>query len=115
MKNKIQKKRISLKEWTYIGKFNHAAKWCRRLCSYTLTKRDEKTFIREQKMDLLAYLLIFIPIHVLQALVCMWDGGLREFIIFKRGLGKDFLTKGTASFERAEQIWSGEKLNKDEY
>lgn len=108
MKNK---KKISLKEWTYIGKLNHAAKWCRPLCSYTLIKQDEKTFIREQKINLFAYLLIFIPIHLLQAFVCMWDGGLREFIILKRGLGKDFLNKGTASFERAEQVWTKEKVN----
>lgn len=105
MKNK---KKISLDDWTYLGKLNHAAKWCRWLCSYTLTKRDEKTFIREQKINLFAYLLIFIPIHILQAFVCMWDGGLREFIILKRALGKDFLTKGTAAFDRAEQLWNGE-------
>lgn len=115
MKNKKQKKRLSLKEWTYIGQFNHAAKWCRRICSYTLIKRDEKTFIREQKINLFAYLLIFIPLHILQAFFCMWDGGLREFAILDRGLGKDFLNKGTASFERAEQVWNKEKLdtNKD--
>jgi hypothetical protein len=108
------KKRISLKEWTYIGKYNHAAKWCRRLCSYTLTKRDDKTFIREQKINLFAYILIFIPIHVLQAFVCMWDGGLREFMIFKWDLGKDFLNKGTASFDRAEQIWNSEKVDSED-
>lgn len=112
MKNKILKKKISFKDWTYIGKFNHAAKWCRRICSYILIKRDEKTFIREQKINLFAYLLIFIPLHILQVFVCMWDGGLREFIILKRGLGKDYLTKGQVAFDRAAQIWSGEKTRK---
>lgn len=111
MKNKVQKKRLTLNEWTYIGRLNYAAKWCGRLCSYTLTKRDEKTFIREQKINLFAYLLIFIPIHILQAFVCMWDGGLREFILLKRGLGKDFLTKGSAAFDRAMRIWNEEKIN----
>lgn len=107
MKNK---KKISLKEWTYIGKLNHAAKWCGHLCSYALIKPDEKTFVREQKINLFAYILIFIPIHLLQAFVCMWDGGLKEFIIFKRDLGKDFLSHKTPSFDRAAQVWSGEKL-----
>jgi hypothetical protein len=111
MKNK---KRISLKEWTYIGKHNHAAKWYRHICSYTLIKRDEKTFVREQKINLFAYLLIFIPIHLLQVFVCLWDGGLREFIIFKQDLGKDFLNKGTASFDRAEQIWNSEEINSED-
>jgi hypothetical protein len=27
------KKRISMNEWTYIGKYNPAAKWLRPLCS----------------------------------------------------------------------------------
>jgi hypothetical protein len=112
VKNKILKKKISLKDWTYIGKFNHAAKWCRRICSYTLIKRDDKTFVREQKINLFAYLLIFIPLHILQAFVCMWDGGLIEFVILKRGLGQDYLTKGQASFERAMQIWDKAKANK---
>jgi hypothetical protein len=44
----------------------------------------------------------------------MWDGGLREFIIFKRNLGKDFLNKGTISFERATQIWNSEKINSED-
>ena len=109
MKNK---KRISLKDWTYIGKFNHAAKWCRPLCSYTLIKRDEKTFIREQKINLFAYLLIFIPIHILQAFACMWDGGLKEFTILERKLGQDYLTIGQAAFDRAEQVWNREKSSK---
>ena len=104
------KKRISLKEWIYIGKYNHAAKWCRRLCSYTLIKKDEKTFVREQKINWLAYIIIFIPIHILQAFVCMWDGGLKEFIICSRNLGYDTLPKSTDAFDRAEQVWSGDKI-----
>ena len=104
------KKRINLKEWTYIGKYNHAAKWCRRLCSYTLIKKDDKTFVREQKINWLAYIIIFIPIHILQAFVCMWDGGLKEFIFFSRDLGYDTLPKSTGAFDRAEQVWSGDKI-----
>jgi hypothetical protein len=65
--------------------------------------------MREQKINLFAYILIFIPVHILQAFICMWDGGLQEFVILKRDLGKDFLDKGQAAFERAEQIWNGKK------
>jgi hypothetical protein len=100
-------KKISLKEWTYIGRYNHAAKWCRRLCTYTLIREGERTFKREQKVNLFAYILIFIPIHLLQAFVCMWDGGLKEFIIFSRDLGHDTLQKGSECFKRAEEVWAG--------
>ena len=105
------KKKISLKDWTYIGRFNHAAKWCRKLCSYYLIKEDDKTFKRVQKINIFNYILIFIPIHLLQALVCMWDGGLKEFIIFSRDLGEDILTNGSDSFSRAEAIWNDEHLS----
>lgn len=99
------KKKISLKEWTFIGRYNHAAKWCRKLCSYYLIKEDNKTFRRVQKVNIFNYILIFIPIHLLQVLVCMWDGGLKEFVIFNRHLGEDILNKGSESFARAEAVW----------
>lgn len=102
----MDKKKITLEDWTYIGKFNHAAKWCRPLCSYQLVKEDDVTFKRVQYMPLFIYLLIFIPVHLLQAFVCMWDGGLKEFIIFDRYLGCDTLSKGSDAFKRAEEIWN---------
>lgn len=100
------KKRINLKTWTFIGKYNYAAKWCRPLCSYYLIKEDDRTFRRVQKINIFNYMLIFIPIHLLQALVLLWDGGLKEFIIFSRDLGEDILIKGSESFNRAEAIWN---------
>ena len=54
------KKKINLIQWTFIGKYNHAAKWCRPLCSYYLIKEDDKMFIREQKINIFNYILIFI-------------------------------------------------------
>lgn len=105
------KKKIKPKEWTYIGRYNYAAKWCRPLCSYYLIKEDDKTFKRVQNVNIFAYCIIFIPLHLLQALVCLWEGGLKEFIIFSRFLGKDALSKGSESFARAEEIWN--KINKE--
>jgi hypothetical protein len=105
------KKKINLKQWTYIGRYNYAAKWCRRLCSYYLIKEDDKTFKRVQKISIFNYIIIFIPIHLLQALVCLWDGGLKEFIIFERKLGYDILSKGSESFSRAEAIWNDQYIS----
>jgi hypothetical protein len=104
------KKKINLKQWTYIGKYNHAAKWCRHLCSYYLIKEDDNTFRRVQKINIFNYILIFIPIHLLQAIVCLWDGGLKEFIIFSCDLGEDVLKRGSKSFHRAETVWNDEDI-----
>lgn len=102
----MNKIKITGEDWTYIGKYNYAAKWCRFMCSYSLIKKDDKTFERVQNINLFAFCLIFIPLHIIQALVCMWDGGLKEFIIFERKLGTDTLQKGNPAFERAEEIWN---------
>jgi hypothetical protein len=109
MKEKIKKKKISLRDWTYIGKCNYAVKWCRPLCSYYLIKKDETTYIRCQKLGLFAYVLLFIPVHLIQFFECLWDGGLREFTIINREIGQDNIFKHHTAFEHAEQIWNGEK------
>ena len=108
------KKRITLKDWTYIGKCNYAAKWCRRLCSYSLVKIDDITFKRVQKMNWLWYIIVFIPVHILQAIMCMWDGGLVEFTILGRDIGYDVLMKADSAFARAEEIWDRHNKSKNE-
>ena len=100
------KKKISLKDWTDLGKCNYAAKWLRPLCAYTLTKEPDGRFKREQRVGLLMYLLIFIPVHALQFGFCLWDGGLKEFEINERYLGGDYFVKGSASYAQAEKIWN---------
>ena len=35
---------------------------------------------------------------------------LKEFIFFSRDLGYDTLPKSTGAFDRAEQVWSGDKI-----
>jgi hypothetical protein len=98
-------KRITLKEWTYIGKYNPAAKWLRPFCVYTLSKKGN-CFTRECKMSILLYLILFIPVHILQAFYCMWDGGLKEFSIEDRYLGYDnFLPFNEESYNHALEIW----------
>ena len=102
------KKRISQKDWEYIGKYNPAAKWLRHLCSYSLVEIEDG-FRRECKISWPVYLLLFIPVHLIQALWCMWDGGLIEFEITGRHLGHDDIKEhtggNTGAFPKAKEIW----------
>jgi hypothetical protein len=98
--------KISYKEWTDIGIYNPAAKWLRPLCSYSLIKEPDGRFKREQRVGWLIYLILFIPVHLLQALLCLWDGGLKEFEISERYLSGDWMTPGSVSHETAERIWN---------
>ena len=45
----------------------------------------------------------------------MWDGGLKEFILFKRDLGQDVLPRSYASFDRALEVWNGKKIDVDDF
>lgn len=99
------KKKITYKQWQEIGICNHAAKWLRPFCSYFLIKKGE-SFRREQYIPLWLYIILFIPVHLLQALCCMWDGGLREFEFASRYLGGDDLNwVDDPAWERAKEIW----------
>ena len=99
------KKKITYDEWTYIGKYNYAAKWLRRMCSYTLIREPDGRFKREQMVGWPLYLILFIPVHLLQAILCIWDGGLKEFEINERYLGGDWMTPGCEPFDHAKEIW----------
>lgn len=106
------KKRISQKEWEYISKYNPAAEWLRPLCSYSIEKIDDNEYHRNCDIGLLVYLVLFIPIHLLQALWCMWDGGLKEFEIGPRHLGHDYFHKdwyNQQAYPRAKEIWEKHK------
>ena len=73
------KKKISLDEWTMLGVYNRAQPWARRLCTYKLEKISEGHYRREQFISLPIYFLLFIPASIIQAVLCLWDGGLKEF------------------------------------
>lgn len=102
-------KKITRKDWEYIGKYNPAAKWLRPFCSYTLTELDKGGYRRECRIGWPVYLLIFIPAHVLQALYCMWDGGLKEFEVAERYLGYDDIGEtwgsNTGAYPKAKEVW----------
>lgn len=103
------KKRITREEWEYIGKYNPAAKWLRPLCSYSLTE-IENGFRRDCKIGWPMYLILFIPVHLLQALLCMWDGGLKEFEICSRHFEYNIIPKiqydtNNNPYNRAKEIW----------
>ena len=100
------KKKISKKDWDYIGIYNHAAKWIRPFCTYRLIFESDRKYIREQLISLPLYVLLFVPVHVLQLFCCLWSGGLKEFEFETPYLGSDHLTRGEPAFERAEKIWN---------
>lgn len=98
------KKKISLNDWTYIGKYNPVRKGFRHLCDYSL-RQDERGFIREAKINLIAYILVFIPVHLVKIICLLWDGGLKEFAFEGRHVADDIVGEWNEAYSRAEEIW----------
>ena len=102
------KKRITQADWEYIGKYNPARKWLRPIASYSLEKIEDG-FRRNCDIPWLVYLIIFVPIHLLQALWCMWDGGLREFSIESRHVHHDDIHEtwgnNKGAYPKVKEIW----------
>lgn len=57
-----------------------------------------------EEVKLWAYLLTFIPIHLTQLILCIWDGGLKTFEISGRIVVQDYLAWGSISWKAANKI-----------
>ena len=92
------KKRITQKDWNYIGICGAGAKWVRPFCVYTLEEVEKGTIKQEVKINWFSYLLVFIPVHIFKIFWCLWDGGLKEFEIEGRSLASHYLYEYGAPF-----------------
>lgn len=92
------KKRITLKDWNYIGTHNFSAKWIRPLCVYTLEEVQPGVIKQEIKISWIGYLLVFIPAHIFKLFLCMWDGDLKKFEIESRNITCHYLYKSDSPY-----------------
>lgn len=56
------------------------------------------------EVKLLPYILMFIPIHLTQLILCIWDGGLKTFEINGRVIMQDYLAWGSIRWKIANKI-----------
>lgn len=57
-----------------------------------------------QEVQLWLYLFTFIPLHLTQMVLCIWDGGLKTFEIANRYITCDYLSWGSPSWKIANEI-----------
>lgn len=71
-------------------KFKKAPRWERKFfrkyfCSYWIEDGyKDGIYDIKCKVKLPIYIILFIPAHIIKMLMCMWDGGLKDFNIEKR-------------------------------
>lgn len=56
------------------------------------------------EVKLLPYILVFIPIHLTQLILCIWDGGLKTFKISPRLVMQDYFSWGSMRWRIANKI-----------
>lgn len=101
----MTERRISKEQFESIGKYHPAAKWLRPFCTYSLSETGGGNYERHCRVSIPAYTVLFIPVHLLEVLVLIWDGGLIQFEIQSRYLGSDHLGYGSKAWEVANEIW----------
>lgn len=57
-----------------------------------------------EEVQMWIYIFMFIPFHLTQLILCVWDGGLKTFEIIDRKVGCDYLNWGSNRWKIANKI-----------
>lgn len=98
-------KKISYEDYNWIGN-KSVSHWIARMCKYELWKDGGGNYLIDIYVNLPIYILLCIPVHVVEFFRCAWDGGLKHFCPVSRFIGNEFLCYGSARWEKADAIYN---------
>ena len=78
---------------------------------YSIERLTDYAYRCHIKMNLFIYILIFIPIHIFEMFLCIWDCGLREFGLVDREIGQYTVFKHDVQFEKIDKLYKMYKEN----
>jgi hypothetical protein len=82
----------------------YSASACNSLINFYLKEAEGGGYRLIEEVNLWAYILMFIPIHLTQLILCIWDGGLKTFEISGRIGVQDYLAWGSIRWKVANDI-----------
>lgn len=95
-------KRITLNDWVYIENTAPIVK----SCEYALEKSsDGSYYYLICNVKWLTFIVMFIPVCVINFFLCCWNGGLIEYELPYRFITRNTVYPNTAEWERAKEIW----------
>lgn len=97
------KKRITSKEYQTIGRTN-VVEWAMPLCNFTLEETEGGNYEVITEIKTLPYLLLFIPVHLVELVKCIWDGGLIAFELVSKHIGRVHYSWGSECWKKADEI-----------
>lgn len=79
-------KKISYIDAAYILNYKQRHLREKYLCNWYMELRNCNVGFMECRLKWWTYILLFVPVHILKFLYCLWDGGIKEFEIESRTL-----------------------------
>lgn len=98
-------KKISYEDYSWIGN-RCVSNWIARMCTYELNKDGGNNYTVDIYVGLSIYIILCIPVHVIEFFRCIWNGGLKKFSPVGRHIGNDFLGYGSQRWEKADAIYN---------
>ena len=112
-------KKISYDEAAFIRRYKKKHRFEMYFCNWYIEKKNPNCGYMKLYMKKWVYMLLFIPIHVLTFLYCLWDGGIKEMSFHPRMMTYDNITgltcdnDETTEFGRFKIIWEGNTDEED--
>lgn len=108
--------KIKYEDAAYIRRYKKAHWGEKYFCYWILKNRNDNYGHMNLYIKWWVYVLLFIPMVILNAMMCMWDGGLKEFSIEPRCAIRNNIvgltTDGSETeFGRFKEVWDKYEKN----
>lgn len=109
--------KIKYEDAAYIRRYKKRHTFEKYFCKWFLVERSTNSGKMKMYVKWWAYILLFIPVHIAQACVCIWDGGLKEFSIEPRCVYNDDIIGWPSydgpetNFGRFKEVWDKYESN----
>lgn len=95
---------ISYNDYRYIMGLKKKPTFIQKLLKYELLVTDGYAEIKVS-MPIWLYLLVFIPVHIIVALSCVWDGGLKSFEFVSIDITTWTFQSDSLAYEKAKEVY----------
>ncbi len=79
---------------------------------YSIERLTDYAYRCYTKMNLFIYILMFIPFHIFEIFLCIWECGFREFGLIGREIDQYTIFKHDMRFENVDKLYKAYKENR---
>ena len=76
---------------------------------YSIERLTDYAYRCYTKMNLFIYILMFIPFHIFEIFLCIWECGFREFGLVDREIDQYTVFKHDVQFENVDKLYKTHK------